>query len=249
MTLPFSARTVLVVLHFSRAAANSVRITDPSGRKIPFPLSLLKKLGGFEVEILRHGCALKDGWREMVTYRIVAWRDNLVAEYERNAVDGMGWRESVARSSLTRGVSPFLPYQFWWKRLWSEFGHFVVRWRKFTRFGQLVIEWKRKSQTEQRCPDGRLNMGKSLRLWIYGNSCPVKSKLGKLWSPREEAHRFLMFSFRYEITGTQVPWAATSYRSHKRPCLLYVFISELGSFVMPDLTGASNGSKNKKLSQ
>ena len=28
-------------------------------------------------------------------------------ESERNAVDGLGWRESVARRSLTHGVSPF----------------------------------------------------------------------------------------------------------------------------------------------
>ena len=58
-----------------------------------------------------------------------------------------------------------------------------------------------------------------------------------------------MFPLEQAETGTQVPWAATSSGSSKRPCFLYVFISELGSFVLPDLTGSTNGGKNKKLSR
>ncbi len=102
----------------------------------------------------------------------------------------MGWRDSVAWRSLTRGFSPFLPYQYWRKRLCSEFGHFVVWWWKFTRFGQLVIEWKWKSQTGHWCPDGR-NMGESLSVrgapdWrdivvptsqMWGNYGPREGKL------------------------------------------------------------------------
>jgi hypothetical protein len=122
-------------------------------------------------------------------------------ESERNAVAGMGWRESVARRSLRHGFSPFLPYQFWRKKLCREFGHFVVRWRKFIRFGQLVIEWNQKSQTGQRCPDGRLNMGESLTVRVAPGwrdiRVPSSKKLGKLCSPRGETHRSLMFSFRH----------------------------------------------------
>jgi hypothetical protein len=57
-----------------------------------------------------------------------------------------------------------------------------------------------------------------------------------------------MFSFRHGKKEQKFDGRPPVMVAHKRPCLLYVFISELGSFVVLELTGASNGGKNKKYS-